>query len=190
MTRYKALQILLHLLEDDHLALFTTGMTSREAFSIRDRKSNFYMVGSMGLLSSVGLGISLSRTNKKVIVFDGDGSLLMSLGSMSLVGYLQPKNFYHIVLDNEVYASTGGQPTVSKAIKLEQIAQVANYRRVYKSMSSMELKPIFKEMLEKEGPSFLLIKIDRSNEKRIGRVSYSPEEIKDQFMKALNMEKS
>ena len=110
MNRSQALKIILPNLEESDLCIFTTGFISRRAFAIKDRKANFYMIGSMGLVSSLGLGIALN-TNKKVIIFDGDGSLLMDMGTMAMIANYKPENLFHIALDNEVYNSTGGQPT-------------------------------------------------------------------------------
>ena len=185
MTRYEVMKIILNLIEDDTLALFTTGMTSREAFFTKDRESNFYMIGSMGLLSPVGLGIAMNRPDKKLLVFDGDGSALMNLGSLAMIGDLQPKNLYHIILDNEAYASTGGQPSISRTVKLEEIAKAVNYKNTYKVISLEELESKLREMLGKDGPSILLAKIGASNMQGIGRVSHSPEEIKNRFTGAI-----
>ncbi|MCR4290106.1 MAG: thiamine pyrophosphate-dependent enzyme [Candidatus Scalindua sp.] len=98
---------------DDQLVVCANGLISREAFTIRDRPENFYMIGSMGMASSIGMGVALNKPSKKTIILEGDGNLLMNLGSLPMVGSLQPGNLLHIVLDNEVYASTGNQPTIS-----------------------------------------------------------------------------
>ena len=117
----EAITIITDLLQDQ-LVVCANGLISRETFTIRDRVENFYMIGSMGLASSIGLGVALNKPSRKVIILDGDGNLLMNLGSLPMIGSLQPKNLLHIVLDNEVYASTGKQPTISNVIELEDIA--------------------------------------------------------------------
>lgn len=171
----------------DQLVICANGMISRETFSIRDRVENFYMIGSMGLASSIGLGLALSKPSRKVIILDGDGNLLMNLGSLTMVGAIQPKNFFHIVLDNEVYASTGNQPTISNIIGLEDVAKSARYAYVKKVTTIEALRKVLKELLEKEGPSFLLVKICKNdNQPEIGRVTHSPEYIKERFMSAIN----
>ena len=121
MNRREAIKMIFDKLDDEDIALFTTGMISREAFGIKDRGMNFYMIGSMGLLSSVALGIALNTT-KKVFIFDGDGSALMDLGTMSMFGAVSPKNLVPIVLDNESYLSTGGQPTISSKMVLLRLS--------------------------------------------------------------------
>jgi len=130
MKRYEAIQAILSRLKDNDIALFTTGMIGREAFSIRDRDQNFYMIGSMGLVSSVALGMALNM-KQKIIVFDGDGSILMDMGTMGMIGKEGPENFIHVILDNGVYESTGGQPTLSGSIHLASVAKAAGYAHIY-----------------------------------------------------------
>jgi len=169
------------------LVVCANGLISRETFTIRDRTENFYMIGSMGLASSIGLGVALSKPSRKVIILDGDGNLLMNLGSLPMTGSLQPKNLLHIVLDNEVYASTGNQPTISNVVELENIAKSAKYAYIKKVTTVEELRREVVHILENDGPSFLLVKIsDKEKQIEIGRVTHSPEEIKERFMSAID----
>jgi TPP-dependent indolepyruvate ferredoxin oxidoreductase alpha subunit len=104
-----------------------------------------------------------------------------------MTGSLRPGNFLHIVLDNEVYASTGNQPTISNVIELEEIAKSAGYAYVRKVTTNEDLKKEMAHTLENKGPSFLLVKITDTEEKReIGRVTHSPEQIKERFMSAID----
>ncbi len=186
MNYSEAITTITELLKDQ-LVICANGMISRETFLIRDRVENFYMIGSMGLASSIGLGIALNKPSRKVIIFDGDGNLLMNLGSLTMIGALQPKNFLHIVFDNETYASTGSQPTFSDKIKLEDIAKSARYTCVKKVTSTEVLRKGMVNLLENDGPSFLLVKISKNEEQReIGRVTHSPTHIKERFMSAIN----
>ncbi len=186
MNYREAITTITELLED-HLVVCANGLISRETFTIRDRSENFYMIGSMGMASSIGLGVALSKPSRKIVILDGDGNLLMNLGSLPMTGSLQPGNLLHIVLDNEVYASTGNQPTISNIIELEEIAKSARYAYVRKVTTNEELKKEVLYTLENEGPSFLLVKISDSDEKiEIGRVTHSPEQIKERFMSAIN----
>ena len=105
----------------DELVVATTGMTSRELFVARDRPENFYMCGSMGCALSIGLGVALAQPKRTVIVLDGDGAALMSLGSLALARHLRLPNLEHIILDNGTYASTGDQPTCSAAVNFEGV---------------------------------------------------------------------
>lgn len=186
MNYSEAITIITDLLRDQ-LVICANGVISRETFLIRDRVENFYMIGSMGLASSIGLGIALNKPSRKVIVFDGDGNLLMNLGSLTMIGALQPKNFLHIVFDNEMYASTGGQPTLSDKVRLEDIAKPAMYACVKKAVNTEVLRKEMLRLLESEGPSFLLVKISKyGKQSEIGRVTHSPEYIKERFISAIN----
>ena len=95
------------------------GFISRDLFDLYDKASNFYMIGSMGLASSIGLGVAIKNPKKRVFVFDGDGNILMNLGSLVTIGSMVPKNLVHIVFDNSSHESTGGQPTQSSIIAIK-----------------------------------------------------------------------
>jgi len=109
-TRSQVLKELIKNINNKIGVIATTGKTGRELFSLNDCKNFFYQVGSMGCASAISLGIALN-TKKKIIVLDGDGSLLMKMGNMSTIGANQPKNLIHILLDNNVHDSTGQQLT-------------------------------------------------------------------------------
>jgi len=171
---------------DDQLVVCANGLISREAYTIRDRPENFYMIGSMGMASSIGLGVALGKPARKVIILEGDGNLLMNLGSLPMAGSLQPGNLLHIVLDNEVYASTGNQPTISNVIELEEIAKSSRYAYVRKVTTNDDLKREVVYTLGNDGLSFLLVKIaDQEEEREIGRVTHDPEQIKERFMSTM-----
>ena len=120
LTRLDRNTVLRHIINhtsvDDSVLIATTGFTGRELFSINDRVNHIYMVGSMGCASSFGLGLALARPDLKIIVIDGDGAGLMRMGNFATIGTYASNNFIHILLDNEVHDSTGGQSTVSKNI--------------------------------------------------------------------------
>jgi thiamine pyrophosphate-dependent acetolactate synthase large subunit-like protein len=110
MTRIDATRLIVALAGDAPIVA-SLGHPAYDLFAVGDRPQNFYTWGSMGLASSVGLGLALARPDVRVIVLDGDGSLLMNLGSLATIGLLRPANLVVIVMDNEEYATTGGQPT-------------------------------------------------------------------------------
>ncbi len=183
MKRYEAIEVISKSLNGTELVISSTGMISRELFTIKDAPQNFYMLGSMGLASSIGLGLALSLPKKQIVVIEGDGSILMNMGSMATVGHFAPKNLIHIVLDNEAHDSTGGQATVSNTVKLEEVAHASGYRLTPRVDSEEELRKAITESSQ-QGPAFLLVKVEKGSLEGIGRVSHSPEEIKNRFQKS------
>ena len=159
------------------------GFMSRDLFEVNDKESNFYMIGSMGLASSIGLGIALKNPKKKVFIFDGDGNILMNLGSLVTIGSLKQKNLVHVVFDNNSHESTGDQPTSSSQINLAKIAKTVNYK-IFVVQSKTKLMSVLKNIKKLQGPIFLLVKISTSKE-RSKRVSWDPKTIRDRVMKSL-----
>jgi sulfopyruvate decarboxylase beta subunit len=182
-SRARAMEALLGLLTDQPV-IICNGFPSREAFKIADRPTHFYMIGSMGVAAAIGLGVALSKPQKKVIVFDGDGNVLMGMGTLATVGATKPKNFVHVVFDNEVYGSTGNQPTYSRVVRLDLVAKAAGYVNVERVIEREDLVYEFKEMLSKDGPSFLLVKVNEWVED-VGRVMHDPPVITQRFKKAI-----
>jgi phosphonopyruvate decarboxylase len=184
LKRYDAIGVMLGHLDDRDIALFTTGMIGREAFSCRERRADFYMIGSMGLASAVGLGIALN-TSRRVFVFDGDGSLLMDMGTMAMIGAEKPGNFYHVVLDNGVYQSTGGQPTRSGSIDLCGVARAAGYAFAVQIRELAGLKALGGTLAQMPGPVFLQLKVEPGGMKEIPRVAPAPEDLTRRIREAL-----
>lgn len=170
----------------DALIVHANGMISRESFTHLDREENFYMIGSMGLACAIGLGIAMNRPERRVIVLDGDGNVLMNLGTLAMVGEIQPKNLLQVVLDNESYGSTGGQRSISSHIMLEEFASAAGYACVARVTSSKELVRALDQVLAADGPSFLLVKVEPGNFEGVGRVTHSPEVIARRFLEAVH----
>ena len=104
MTTADALAILAPHLADE-VCVASNGFMSRAAFGARDRDTSFYMIGSMGLASSIGLGIARAQPSRRVLVFDGDGNVLMNLGTLATVAAAAPRNFLHLCFDNSAHAS-------------------------------------------------------------------------------------
>jgi phosphonopyruvate decarboxylase/sulfopyruvate decarboxylase subunit beta len=174
----------------DEIVIHANGYICRESFNIKDRENNFYMIGSMGLASSIGLGVAVSRPDQKTIIIDGDGNVLMSMGTLAMIAAAAPKNLIHIVIDNEAYESTGRQRSLSESVSLEKIAQSAGYLQIKKVTNKNKIKDAFQELMRKDGPSFLLVKVEPSFDKSTGRVHHTPEEITSRFMKSIKKTKS
>ena len=138
-TRKEILSELQALVGPEDVIVATTGYTGRELFECADRPNQLYMVGSMGCASSFGLGLALARPDHRVFVIDGDGAALMRLGAMSTIGYERPPNLAHIVLDNNVYESTGSQSTVSASVDFCGLAAACGYPTVHRVTTPGEL---------------------------------------------------
>ena len=184
MKGTEAFQELLSLIKDDEPVVHANGFICRESFALKDREANFYMIGSMGLASSIGLGVSICKPEKKVIIIDGDGNVLMALGTLAMIAAEAPKNLIHVVIDNEVYESTGSQRSLSSKVQLEAIAKSSGYKNTIRVEKKDEIKAAFLKLKELPGPNFLLIKVKPCFEPSTGRVTHTPEEITKRFMQA------
>ncbi len=182
MIRKEAVDLIAREIGDQPI-ISANGFMSRDLYETNEKESNFYMIGSMGLASSIGLGVALKNPKKKIHVFDGDGNILMNLGSLVTIGSLKPKNLVHFLFDNKSHESTGGQPTNSSEIKLEKIAHVAKFK-IFKISTKNQIKKIIPKIKKESGPILVLVKIDKGKEKSI-RVEITPPNIKNRFMKSL-----
>ncbi len=134
----------------------TTGYTGRELYACGDRSNQIYMVGSMGCAVSLGLGIALAQPERPVIVLDGDGSALMRLGAQSIVGYEQPENLCHVLLDNAIHESTGGQATVARSVDFCAIAAASGYSQVVSISEPAQIAAaVAKSLQASSGPLFI-----------------------------------
>ena len=190
IPRYRAIEKILEQVESGDVVLSTTGMISREVFQTKDRPGNFYMLGSMGLLSSFGLGLALLQPDRRVFVLEGDGSALMSLGTLPLIATEQVANLIHLVPDNEAYESTGGQPSISADVDLSQIAKNSGYRHVVRVDDIGELEDALDRSRNRPGPQFILAKVGIAPVPDISRVNLTPIEIRDRFTMFLESPKN
>lgn len=181
MKRFDALKTIMDCLHES-LVITSTGMISRETFAAKDRKENFYMVGSMGLVTPLALGVALSRPDKNIIGIEGDGSILLNLGSMAMVGAEKPDNLLTVVMDNGCYESTGGQYCISREVNLTKIADSAGYLNVVCVEYEDSLNIKLRELLNKPGPNFIRVIVESSRQDNIPRVSHTPDEIRERFM--------
>ena len=164
---------------DDELVICNIGFPSRELYAVKDSVNHFYMLGSMGMASSIGLGLAMSQ-KRKVIALDGDGSLLMNLGSLVTIYNQDPQNFILIVLDNECYGSTGSQCTYASTVNLSKIAEAVGFEKIFSLKEDIDLKQILKV----DGPVFVHVKVNAGNAD-VPVIDMEPEEIKERFMKNL-----
>lgn len=189
MNREDAIKTIVDCLSEDEVIVSTTGKTSRELFEHRvargEKPKDFYTVGSMGCASSIALGIVLEKKDKKVFVFDGDGAVLMQMGTLGTIGHYKPKNFYHIVFDNNCHDSTGGQPTVSDSVDFDKIALSCGYENARQVSSRQELIDVVNGMKDKKGPNLIVVKVKKGSRENLGRPTTTPIENKEEFIKSL-----
>ena len=182
MIRKDAIKITSKLVGDAPI-ISANGFISRDLFEVNDKNSNFYMIGSMGLASSIGLGVALKNTKKKIFVFDGDGNILMNLGSLITIGITKPKNLVHVIFDNSSHESTGGQPTATNKIQLGKIAKSANYK-VFQVKTKNQLVKILQKIKSIPGPIMIIVKIEKGGVIS-KRINIEPTKIKNRFMNSL-----
>ena len=184
MNRLDAIRIIIDRIPEDALVVCANGAISREAFYCQNREGNFYLLGSMGLPGSVGLGIALHKPGRKVIVLDGDGNLLMGFGNLALIGALKPENLIHVILDNQAYGTTGNQPTISPMIPLSDVAGASDYKTSCSVRNPEGLGKIFFDLLKQPGPHFIQVDVTREVKIATSRIPYSAREMKQRFKKA------
>jgi phosphonopyruvate decarboxylase len=181
--RTQALKAISDLADKDTVLLATTGKTGRELFEVEDKPNNLYMVGSMGCISSLGLGLALARPDKKVIAIDGDGSALMRMGSFATNAYYQPKNLLHILLDNNAHDSTGGQATVSHIVDFASMAATVSYPVSLQVNALDELEDAINQWKKDSQLTFIHMKISQGSPAELGRPTVKPFEVKDRLIK-------
>jgi len=169
-SRVEVLKAIGESVSESDVLIATTGMTSRELFTIGDRPGNFYMVGSMGCALGIGLGIAQQIQDRRIIIIDGDGALLMKLGALATVGHYHPDNLIHIVLDNGTYESTGSQPTTATTTSFTDIAKATGYANVMSAKSPQEIQDALTQLGRDRGPSFLHLPIADGHLDGVGRV--------------------
>ncbi|XUY30464.1 phosphonopyruvate decarboxylase (plasmid) [Agrobacterium sp. rho-8.1] len=179
-SRTDAILQMVEAIPDTAAWVATTGYCGRELHAICDRPQHLYQVGSMGGASAMGLGIALNVYNT-VVVLDGDGAALMKLGNIATIGATSPKNLIHIVLDNEEYTSTGGQPSVSPFVNFGEIAVSCGYASAFTLDSLKGLEQALAHTLVTDGPHLLHLKISADTPEGLPRPSIAPHEVAQRF---------
>jgi len=183
MTREEALKVILKK-TGPGLIVSTTGKTSREIFEIREQSKqghgrDFLLVGSMGCASSVALGLNLN-TRKRVFCVDGDGAVLMKMGTLATIGSAAPEKFVHIVIDNQAYESTGNQATSSGILNWQKLFQAVGYKTVVLINNKSKLEKLdFKTLIS---PAAVIVKVIPKSRKDLGRPTTTPLQNRDAFM--------
>ncbi|WP_425040343.1 sulfopyruvate decarboxylase subunit beta [Primorskyibacter sp. S187A] len=167
----------------DQLIVCNIGIPSQELHAIDDQPTNFYMLGTMGLASSIGLGLALAQP-KTVISIDGDGSVLTNLGTLPTIGNNMPPNYILMIIDNGSYGSTGDQPTYTgQKTDLAGMARAAGCENVVEVMD-VDTGKALQEAIDAQVGTVMVVKCDSGNAK-MPVITMDPVVIKDRFMKAI-----
>jgi phosphonopyruvate decarboxylase len=175
-------QVVAHTSATTTAVLASTGFCGRELYALDDRPNQLYMVGSMGCVAPLALGLALARPDLRVVALDGDGAALMRLGAFATVGAYGPANLLHLLLDNGVHDSTGGQATVSPQVSFAHIAAACGYS------SSLETDDVghvaeWLEAAPDNGPRFARLLTRSGTPRDLPRPSVTPIEVKTRLMR-------
>lgn len=190
LFREQVIRRLIGQLDSTSRVVSTTGMPSRELYELRvDRgdghENDFLTVGSMGHAASIALGLARSQPSKRVICLDGDGSVIMHMGSLAIIGQSKQSNLIHVVLNNGAHDSVGGQPTCAFGIDLAGISRSCGYQEAIQAILPEEIDNAFAYLLARDGPSFLEIRVNKGARAELGRPVSSPAENRDSLMNGL-----
>lgn len=189
MTRESVIEHIVDVAGQD-VVVSTTGKASRELFEIRERKGqghqfDFLTVGSMGHSSSIALGIALNKRNTKIWCIDGDGAVLMHMGSMAVIGSRCPENLVHIVINNEAHETVGGMPTAACTINLRKIAEGCGYPYTSSVETYGELDEQLSLSKKRKALSFVEVKCAIGSRTDLGRPTTTARENKEAFTEYL-----
>jgi len=185
MTRFESIKIIRETFGIDDTIIATTGKIGRELFTLGDTKNQLYVVGSMGCAAGIGFGIQYVKPNQRVVVLDGDGAVLMKMGTLATIGSNEPAHFIHVILDNESYESTGGQRSVSPTVDFCYIAAACGYKKCYRADTKHDLTHAIYAIKGNPGPSLIHVKVSSSSDSGLGRPTLKPFQVKERFMRFL-----
>ncbi len=167
------------------VVLATTGFTGRELYALDDRANQLYMVGSMGCVSTFALGFALARPDVTVVAVDGDGAALMRMGAFATVGRYGPSNLVHLLLDNGMHESTGGQATVSSTVAFADVAAACGYASATTATDVDAIDALL--ATPADGPRFLHLAIRPGTPATLPRPTIGPVDVKDRLMRHLRI---
>lgn len=168
-------------LGDDAVVVTANGLIARESNNFDCSGRTFYMLGSMGLAAAIGLGISLGKPDVPVVVLDGDGNLLMGFAVLPMIGAWKPQRFLHVLLDNQIYESTGGQDTVSGSTLFAQVALSCGYGSSTTVTDLTGLREALSAYSNRSGPHFLQVLIQPGGRASLPRINEDPTQIADRI---------
>lgn len=179
-ARLSILERVLAAAPPDAPIVVSTGKAGRELFTLADRDQHLYQVGSMGCAAPMGLGIAMT-IGRRTIVLDGDGAALMKLGGLATIGAYRPPGLLHVILDNGVHDSTGGQATVSPGVDFAGVSLACGYAHAFACDSAPGFAEAFAQALATTGPALLHVRIRPGSLERLGRPTIAPHEVAQRF---------
>lgn len=194
LGREQALGSLLELLPENACIVSTTGKISRELYEQSNRRKGshenlFMTVGGMGHASMIAYGIAQENPGRRVICVDGDGAVLMHMGTLPFIASRASENFVHVVMNNRAHESVGAMPTDCGSVSLSEMAKAAGYKKVSRVQNENELKQAAELLRESEGPVFLEIQVSLGSRADLGRPAETARENRDDFMDYLKKQK-
>ena len=183
-TRYQTLERIIEIAPETAAMIATTGKCGRELFTIADREQHFYQVGSMGCASAMGLGVALN-VDRPVVILDGDGAALMKMGSFATIGAHATTNLVHVILDNGVHDSTGGQATASPIVDFALVALACGYRSGAVIDDLEGFDRAFANAMASEGPHLVHARITPGSLSKLGRPTVKPPAVARRFKRFL-----
>lgn len=195
LSREEAMQLVVDQLQADDMVVSTTGKLSRELFEYREAKqqghgNDFLTVGSMGHSSSIALGIALERPERRIICMDGDGAFIMHTGALGIVASMHPKNYYHILFNNNAHESVGGQPTIGYSLDAVAIAKACGYKHALRASTHDEILAVLKQMEQLEGPVLVELRVKIDSRDNLGRPTTTPVQNKQAFMAKMGIKEA
>lgn len=195
LSREEAMQLVVDHLQTDDMVVSTTGKLSRELFEYREAKqqghgNDFLTVGSMGHSSSIALGIALERPERRIICMDGDGAFIMHTGALGIVASMHPKNYYHILFNNNAHESVGGQPTIGYSLDAVAIAKACGYKHALRASTHDEILAALKQMEQLEGPVLVELRVKIDSRDNLGRPTTTPVQNKQAFMAKMGIKET
>jgi thiamine pyrophosphate-dependent acetolactate synthase large subunit-like protein len=185
LNRLQATRFLMQQLTNEPV-IASIGNAKFDLFAAQDRPQNFYMWNSMGMASSMGLGLAMARPDLKVIILDGDGAILMNLNSLPTAATRSPQNLLHIIWDNRQFEMTGGQPThTAYQTDLACLAKGAGFTNVEAVNTLEAFERVLLQALHEHGPWVIIAHIDAT--RATARPPKSPTYIKHRFMQGIGV---
>ncbi len=190
MNRERAIEMMLEKMDDQDVVVSTTGKSSREVFEIRVKHGSghsrdFLTVGGMGHASQIALGIALSKPDRKVYCLDGDGAMIMHMGSAAIIGTQNVPNYRHIIVNNGCHESVGGQPSVGFEIDFQKIVEGCGYKQTHLVENEAQLDQVWDTFASQEGPTMLEVRTTKESRDDLGRPTTTPVMNKEDYMKNL-----